>query len=172
MKRYSHFLGLLIAIGISISLFIYRDKLQYFSNLSYFGLFVTSLLTNATVLIPIPYIPVVIVAATILNPFLVSLVVGLGSAIGELTGYLAGASGGGVIKDNPKFKKIEGYMKKYGVWTVFFLSVVPSFLIDVAGIISGATSVPVYKFLLAAWAGKFVRYLIITYVGVLGFGLT
>lgn len=158
-------LGVLIALLLSVAVYISKDYLLGFKNLGYFGLFITSLLTNATVFVPIPYIPVVIVSASILNPIMVSFVVGLGSAIGELTGYLAGASGSVVVKGNEKFQKVEKYMSKYGVWTIFFLSVVPNFIFDVAGIISGATRVPVIKFLFAAWAGKFVRYLLISGAG-------
>ncbi len=171
-KKLAGFLGVFLAIFVSFALYYFRQEIIVFSQLGYLGLFVTSMLTNATVFIPIPYIPVVAVAATILNPFFVALCAGVGSAIGELTGFLAGASGKAFVSDNQRFKKIEVYMSKYGMWTIFFLSFVPNFIIDVAGIVCGATKVPVYKFLVATAAGKFARYLVICYATYFGFQLT
>jgi uncharacterized membrane protein YdjX (TVP38/TMEM64 family) len=56
-------------------------------------------------------------------------------------------------------------MGKYGLWVIFVLAAIPNFLFDLAGIVSGAIKIPVYKFLLVTWAGKFIRYLLIAYLG-------
>ena len=101
----------------------------------------------------------------IFNPFLVGIVSALGATIGELTGYIAGSSGRSIINKEEKLVKVEGWMKKYGLWTIFVLAVIPSPLFDLAGMVSGAGKIPVWKFMLVTLLGKTIKFLVIAFIG-------
>ncbi len=164
-RKYSKYLGLPLAILISVLIFTFRDKFTELKAYGYFGIFLLSVLGNATIILPIPVILAAFLGGGIFNPFWVAVVVSLGSAIGELTGYLAGISGREVIKEKERLIRIREWMNKWGLWIIFFLAAIPNFLFDLAGIVSGASKIPVHRFILVTWAGKFIRYLLIAYLG-------
>jgi len=164
-QKYSKYLGLFLAILLSLSIFILRDKFKALEAYGYLGIFFLSVLGNATIILPIPVILAAFIGGGILNPFWVAVWVSLGASIGELTGYMVGISGRGAIEKKEKLAKIRKWMGKYGLWVIFVLAAIPNFLFDLAGIVSGAIKIPVYKFLLVTWAGKFIRYLLIAYLG-------
>jgi membrane protein YqaA with SNARE-associated domain len=149
--------GLAIAIAISILVFYLGDRVQNFARYGYPGIFVISLLGNATVILPAPSLAIVSVAGSVLNPYLVGLFAGAGSALGELTGYLAGYSGQAAVPDTEQYNRIVNWMRRYGLWVIFVLSVIPNPLFDLAGIAAGALKVPVHRFLLVCWLGKTIK---------------
>ena len=78
----------------------------------YIGVFLASLIGNATIILPLPTLFVIFVAGSILSPFWVGIAGGIGAAIGEMTAYLLGlgiAKGSAAVRKK-KFKKIK---KKY-----------------------------------------------------------
>ena len=114
----------------------------------YPGLFLLNLLSSATLILPAPGLALALAAGATLNPYFVGLAVGSGSTLGELTGYIAGASGRGHGGETiPNYPRVRGWMAKYGLWVIFVLSIVPNPIFDVAGIVAGAMHIPVWKFL-------------------------
>ena len=158
-------IALIFAVSLSVLIFIFRDKFVNFENYGYLGIFVISVLGNATIILPIPVILTAFLGGGIFNPFLVGIVSALGATIGELTGYLAGYSGRAIINKEEKLVKVEGWMKKYGLWTIFVLAVIPNPLFDLAGMVSGAGKIPVWKFLLVTLLGKTIKFLTIAFIG-------
>ena len=75
----------------------FGDQLVDLRGYGYLGVFLISLLGNATVILPVPSLAVVFAGGGVLNPLLVGLVAGVGEPLGELTGYLAGYGGSAVI---------------------------------------------------------------------------
>jgi uncharacterized membrane protein YdjX (TVP38/TMEM64 family) len=150
-------LGLVLALLISASVFVISDRIEQFGLYGYPGVFVISLLGNATIIFPAPSLAVVSVVGSMLNPFLVGLCAGIGEALGELTGYLAGVSGRAVIENRERYERIVKWTHKYGLWVIFGLSVFPNPLFDLAGIAAGALGIPVARFLLVCWAGKTIK---------------
>jgi len=150
-------LGLGIAAAISILVFRISDHVEQFEAYGYPGVFAISLLGNATVILPAPSLAIVSVAGSVLNPYLVGLFAGAGSALGELTGYLAGSSGRAVIQDRERYERMVTWMRRHGLWVIFVLSMVPNPLFDLAGIAAGALQIPVHQFMLACWLGKTVK---------------
>ena len=53
----------------------------------YFGVFLVSLISALTVIIPIPYTLLLYALGSTLDPVLLALSSGLGSALGEVSGY-------------------------------------------------------------------------------------
>lgn len=155
--------SLLVFVGVvSIAIFVFRDKIDTVSNISYLGVFSLCFLANATVLLPAPSLLVAASCALIMNPFLVALFASLGSTCGELLGYTVGS----VSKDlSPGFQKILNKItdKIHKPWLlVFILAALPLPLFDVAGIYSGGTKMNLFKFFAICFLGKFIKMLAYT----------
>jgi len=146
-----------IAVGISVSVYLIGNRVKDFGQYGYPGIFLLNLLSSATIVIPAPGLAVVSVMGSVLNPFLVGLCAGAGDAIGELTGYLAGYGGRAVAEDSEQYERVVGWTQKYGLWVIFVLSVIPNPLFDLAGIAAGALKIPVYRFLIVCWVGKTIK---------------
>jgi membrane protein YqaA with SNARE-associated domain len=155
------------------SFFIWRSGLTYgrFEGLGLLGLFIIALISGATLVLPGPSLIVVFIAGTIYNPFLVGVVMGLGSGLGELTGYIAGLSGKEILPKTDIVLRITKWMHQNGILTIFLLAAIPVGLIDVGGIVAGATRIPVWKFLAPCIAGKIIRFSIGALLGYAGIKL-
>lgn len=158
-------LAFLFVVAVSALIFIYSDRLVQLGAYGYSGLFLLNLLASATLILPAPGIALAFAAGASLNPFLVGLAVGAGSALGELTGYLAGFSGRGIVESDPQYERVHRWMVTHGLWVIFILSIVPNPLFDVAGITAGAMRMPVWKFLGAALPGKVIKATLLALAG-------
>ncbi len=158
-------LVLMLVIALSIFLVIYREKIQALQAYGYPGIFLFSILANATVFIPIPGVLFTSAMATVFNPFWVSVAAGAGAALGELSGYLAGFSGQAVVEDKPRYTKMLKWMEKYGDITILVLAFIPNPLFDMAGITAGILKMPVWKFLTYCVIGKILKMMLFAYFG-------
>ena len=149
--------ALLVVILVSAVALLLRDHLIEYEKYGYLGIFITTLIGSATVILPVPALAIVYVAGSIWNPLLVGLVAGLGDAMGESTGYLAGYAGQGLIESAPLYRWFEKWMLRNGFLTIFFLSVIPNPFFDLAGVAAGASQFPAKWFFLAAWMGKTIK---------------
>ena len=152
---------LILAIGISLAIMWftnqYQQELRNLGNAGYVGLFLISIIGNATLIIPAPVFVVACAAGVVYGPIGVGLVAGLGSALGELTGYMAGAGGKALIPQGRRYEQLTRFMQRHGMLAIFLLGAIPNPIFDVGGLIAGALRMKVWKFILAAWAGKAIR---------------
>ena len=105
-------LTLLLVIAITVVIFLffqrYPEKVKEFENYGYLGAFMISLIGNATILLlPAAVLPMLSAIGVILypvtgpiGPILVGLAGGAGAGIGEISGYMVGYSGRGVVRNN------------------------------------------------------------------------
>jgi len=165
-----------IVLGLSVGLYFLLRYLMAYFNLSVEGLattaylvvFVTTLVSNASIIVPVPiFVAVMITAASKWDPIIVALIASSAGTLGEITGYYAGYLGKKIIvtETTPGYEKLVGWMKRHGPLAVFLLSLQPILPFDIAGLISGASRIPLWKFILACWAGKFPKYLLGCYFG-------
>ena len=161
-------LTILLVIAITVALFLFRDTVAEFQELGYLGAFLISLVANATVILPMPGLLLLIALGTICNPILVGLVGGVGGTIGELTGYIVGRSGRGLTGGEKMYAKAEGWMRKRGFLTIFLFSLFPFLPLDLAGMVAGILRYSLWKFLLACFLGKTVLYIIVIQTGTWG----
>ena len=63
-------------------IFLLRDHLQDLAHFGYFGIFLITLIANATVFLPVPGIAMVFTMGAVFNPLLVAIFAGLGAAAG------------------------------------------------------------------------------------------
>jgi uncharacterized membrane protein YdjX (TVP38/TMEM64 family) len=164
-KNHSKVIFLILSLALSVLIFIFRNKFTLLHGYGLFGLFVLSILGNATIIFPVPVILAAFVAGAVFNPTLVAIVIALGSTIGELTGYLAGYGGEELIGKDEKIQKVKKWMDKYGLWAIFVLAAIPNPLFDLAGIVAGATKVSVYKYFAVVFAGKLIKFSIFAFLG-------
>ena len=166
----SRWLAAAILIGITAaSLWIALNPqwIKFLGQWGYFGAFLISLFASASIILPIPGLPVAMAMGGALNPWLLGLVTGVGSAVGELSGYAAGASGRILITDDqmPHYSRVEAWTRKYGPLTIFVLAVTPFPFFDLAGIVAGVIRMPLWAFFLATAAGKTIKYTIAILIG-------
>jgi len=159
--------ALLFALAITILVFVYRNRLADFSSYGYLGLFVVSVIGNATILLPAPSLAATFLAGGIFNPVLAGVVSGAGMAIGELSGYMAGYGGTAILdpRDLERFEKLQDWMRRHGFLTIFVLSVIPNPIFDLAGVAAGMLHFPLPRFLLACFLGKTAKGLAFALAG-------
>lgn len=157
--------GIILVIAISIVIFLWGNQVENLPIYGYPAIFVLSIIGNATVILPAPGYLLVFAAGSALDPIGIGIVAGLGAALGELTGYIAGASGKGSIEDRPIFQQLEKGMERSGSIVIFLLGVLPNPFFDIGGMLAGATRLPLFRFLMMAWAGKSIRFTIIALSG-------
>jgi membrane protein YqaA with SNARE-associated domain len=100
---------------------------QFAKQYGYFGVFLLSLLGASSIIIPIPYMPFLYLMGSFMDPFLIAVTGGLGSAIGELSGYLAGYYGRHMISEERK-RKMSFAVKifsHYGPLAIFIFAFTP-----------------------------------------------
>jgi len=156
---------LLAVVGMTVVLVINRERIQELQSFGYPGIFLFSILANATIFIPIPGVVFTSAMGAVFNPFWVSIAAGTGAAVGELSGYMAGFSGQAVVENNPRYDRVVGWMQKYGIVTILLLAFVPNPLFDLAGITAGILKLPIWKFLFYCMIGKILKMMIFAYAG-------
>jgi uncharacterized membrane protein YdjX (TVP38/TMEM64 family) len=167
LKWYWILLAALYFIGVAASLVIIRDHIVDFQQYGYLGAFLISLVASATVVFFIPSVPVIFALGGILNPFFIGLAAGLGEGIGEFTGYFAGRSGRAFFKNSSvgMHSRLLKWIKGRGFLTIFISSSIFNPLSSVVGATAGASRYPVWKFFIAVWAGKTLKWTVVAIVG-------
>ncbi|MDA1330337.1 MAG: DedA family protein [Chloroflexi bacterium] len=153
-----------VAISIAIVL-LPEEQATQLERFGYPGIFLLSILSNATVLLPAPGLLVVFSMGARFAPLGIALAAGSGAAIGELSGYLAGFSGQAVIENVGMYKKMVTWMGRNGPLTVLLLAFLPNPFFDLTGIAAGALKMPIRQFLLWCWLGKIGKMLLVSLAG-------
>jgi uncharacterized membrane protein YdjX (TVP38/TMEM64 family) len=159
--------ALLAVIAITVFIYSIRDQAEQMETYGYPGVFLLSLLANATIILPAPGIAITFAAGGVFDPFWVGVAAGTGAALGELTGYLAGYSGRGVLEGTAIYQRLLELTRRFGKWTVLVLAIIPNPFFDVAGAAAGALRMPLPTFLLWATIGKLIKMWAVAYAGAL-----
>lgn len=146
-------------------LFFYFDiDYQRLTTYGYIGLFAISLISAASIVMPMPGAFAITGAGAVLNPVLgipvplmVGIVAGPAEAIGEITGYAAGYGGSVFFRDRPFYPRVHRWMERRGVLTMFLLSSFPNPFVDVAGVAAGAVGMPMTHFMMGVLPGKIFK---------------
>ncbi len=158
-------LAVLFSIGITVAIIAARDSIGKYAAYGYPGVLIISALGNATLILPAPSWAIVFAVGGVLNPYWVGVFAGVGAAVGEMTGYLAGFGGRTVVENRARYQQLEALMDKYGAWLIFALAAIPNPIFDVGGILAGSLKMPWWKFLGAAAAGKTLRFVLLALFG-------
>lgn len=151
----------LITIILCVLSFRYHHQIESLGNYGLFGLFALSVLNNATFMIPVPFASVIGCSVSLkYGAIMIGIVMGLGGAIGEITGYMAGYGGSGIIPNNLTARRIENWVRRWGTLAIVLLALVPNPFFDIGGVVAGMLRMGWLKFIGAAWLGKGLRMLI------------
>ena len=164
-------LAFVAVIIISVYIFSIRDQAEELARYGYPGIFLLSILSNATVILPAPGIIFVFAMGAVLNPLGVALAAGTGAAIGELSGYLAGFGGSAVIERMDLYEGIKSWMEVHpqlSYMAITILAFIPNPFFDLAGIAAGTLRMNVLKFLFCCWIGKTAKMMVFAYAGAKG----
>lgn len=168
-EKHKKYLLIIFSLLISGAIIYFRNDIASLQGYGYLGIFLISVLGNATIVIPAPVVVTAFIGGSIFNPYLVGVITAAGATLGELTGFLAGHGGTAVINESKKYSKIKRWMEKNGFLTISILAAIPNPLFDLAGIVSGVTKYPLYKFLTATLIGKTIKFVIIAVIGSVSF---
>ena len=159
---------LFLIIGIVVTVFVFRDQIQYLYRLGYIGVFLTTMLANATVFIPVPGIMLVFTMGAVFHPLPTAIFGGLGAATGELSGYLLGFSGQALLERSERYDRFYNWLKdhrKLSDLAIFAMAVIPNPFFDLAGLAAGSLKIPILRFWLFCAAGSIIKMLLIAYAG-------
>jgi uncharacterized membrane protein YdjX (TVP38/TMEM64 family) len=160
---------LVVALGLSFLLhhFFSKEELERFAEYGYLGVFLVTLVSSLSVVLPLPGTVVVIAAAGIWNTPLVALVASIGGTLGEVSAYMVGYGGRAFIapEQSERYQTAERWMKRHGGFAIFLFALVPFLIFDFVGIAAGVFRYPLKKFFLFTWLGRLPRSFIECYVG-------
>jgi len=146
-----------LVVAISYVILRFASELQGLAQYGYIGAFLSSLISAASIILPIPGFVVIATIAALPDTSwpLVALASALGNALGESTAYLAGYGGTTIIQPERSklYLRAERWMKRNGYITVFVFALTP-LPFDVVGIAAGALRFPFWKFFLAVLSGR------------------
>ena len=93
----------------------------------YIGIFLVSLIGSLSIVVPVPYTILIFTFGRVLNPTLLALAGGLGSAVGEISGYAIGYLGRAVVSKERQRKMdcFLGIFRRYGPLTIFGFALTP-----------------------------------------------
>ena len=153
-----------------IEIWLQNFAIQY----GYLGIFLISLVGAMSIFVPIPYTIVIFILGGVqdtfgnwlFDPLWIAVAAGIGSAIGEFSGYLLGVGGRKVI--GGRYKKrmdfITKLFKKYGSIAIFVFALTP-LPDDLLFIPLGVMRYSLLRAFVPALLGKFFSNLIIAYSG-------
>ncbi|MCX8127074.1 MAG: VTT domain-containing protein [Dehalococcoidia bacterium] len=167
-QHWKQVLSLVLVVSFSVVLVLNRDVVAQFKGYGYLGIFIISVISSATIVVPVPGMIIVAAMGAVLNPWFVGIVSGVGATIGETTGYFLGYGGRAMVRDDLTYQVMVGWMRRWGGWAIFVLALLPNPLFDVAGVVAGILKYPVWKFYIYGAAGRIPKHLFYAFAGNLG----
>ena len=139
---------------------------QFAHQFGYLGVFIISFIGSVSVVFPVPYTIVIFFLGSSLNPVFVAVSGGLGSALGEFSGYALGYYGRAVVSEERRGKM--DYMVKvfdrYGPVAIFLFALTP-LPDDLLFIPLGVMRYAFWKAFIPALFGKTLMTFILAYSG-------
>jgi uncharacterized membrane protein YdjX (TVP38/TMEM64 family) len=158
----------LAVFTLLVALNLHRLDVGWFQALGYPGVFLLALLGSSTVLLPVPHLAFTFTMGAALNPWLVGLSGGIGDALGEITGYMAGYAVEDLAEQSKLYHELEQWMRRNGDLTIFVLSLFPVPFFDLAAMAGGVVEYPLWRFMLATWLGKSIKAIVAAWAGYYG----
>ena len=175
IRKFPEILGISTLILMSIVIYLFGERaLSYLTGLpSYIGVFLLSFVGACSVIIPIPYTAIIFVLAGKggLNPFLTALSGGLGSGVGEITGWIVGKLTSNALKESRYSRRVDALIKlvemkgRYAVPLLIFLFALTPLPDDALFIALGILNYSLLRALIPCIIGKIAMLYIISFFG-------
>lgn len=143
-------------------------SLQDLEALGYPGLFVLMFVSGGSIFFPVPGMASVLAAGAVWNPALVGLSAGLGNAVGELTGYVAGRAGAAMLEGRHAphwWLVVRAWLQRHAFFIIVLLAMVPNPVFDTVGLLAGSIDYPLRRFWVACVLGNTIKYTAAAYFG-------
>lgn len=154
-------LNVLAYILLPPSLLLRLGRLGYISG------FVVAAIANASVILPVPYYPLIVRLSQALNVWGVILAAAAGSTIGESVTFFVGRTSHSAVQETRINNWIERQLRLS--WRagplLFALAAVPNPAFDIAGLLAGAFGVPFWLFLVLVFLGRIIRMSLVAFAG-------
>lgn len=166
-QKLKYILLFLTSILIIFLSFYFRDELSELGSLGLAGIFIVNIFGSATLFLPAPGIASVFAGGIVFNPLIVAIVASLGSAIGDMVGYLLGHSGKEILfkKNSFWYKVFKEVFHKWGGAFIIIFSFIPNPVFDAVGIFAGIFSFSPWKFFIYVLIGRFLRNILLALFG-------
>ena len=163
---------LLLAASAAIvyAMIQFRSSFTNLGNWGYLGVAIAEFGNSATVIIPTPAPAYTFAMGAVLNPLLTGVIGGVAAAMGEMIGYLIGASGRKVIQQGAVYDRFQALTQRWGGAALFAFAALP-LPFDLAGIWAGTGRYPVGKFLVIVISGKVIKVTTVAMAGYYGLQL-
>jgi membrane protein YqaA with SNARE-associated domain len=140
--------------------------MAHVEEMGLWGIFLTSLLSHATMVARDIFIPLFLALTPIYNPMILGATAGIGGAIGDIIPYLLGLGVAETVeKTGGKAENfVDKWIKKYGLWAVLVVAMTPLPDLPVV-MLAGTRHLPFTKLVLIEATGKTVLYSLGAYVG-------
>jgi membrane protein YqaA with SNARE-associated domain len=146
------------------------EWITYLVQFGYIGVFLISLISALTIIFPIPYTLILYALGSSLDPVLLAISSGLGSSLGELSGYTLGYYGRAIVSEQMK-RRMEFMLKifdRFGIVTIFLFALTP-LPDDLLFIPLGMMRYSLVKAIIPTLVGKLLMSFIIAYSGRVSF---
>ncbi len=168
-------LGLILTVALCVLVVVYWDYIVRASRYGYLGVFFISILSGATIIIPVPGLLVVFTLGSILEPVIVGALAGLGEALGSITIYLTGYGGHRAVEklevvEHHYVIKFEDWLRRRGSIAVFLMSSILNPFFYPFVVVAGAIHFGLVRFFFLCWAGKTIKGIGVAYLGYYGLG--
>jgi membrane protein YqaA with SNARE-associated domain len=155
-----------LAVVLNVLAYYYLppDLARRLGALSYLGVFLITLVANATTVVPTPYIPIVArIATQIDNLPLLIVAAALGSVLGESVAFFIGRSGQTIFAETRLYVWVHRQLQHpWRAFAVLFLfSAPPNPVFDIAGLTAGALGLPYWLFFTAVFLSRMIRFALI-----------
>ncbi len=156
---------LVVAMGGSIAAIPFAGEIREAGWTGFILLFLLSVQSGALFMLP-GFGFASIGAFTIVfgDPWLPALVGTTGQVIGEMVSYLLGATGSPWIRRQQAYRRVEAWIKRWGLLVVFVIAAIPNPVFDIAGAVAGAAGLGWKRFFVASWAGRLIKNVIIAFL--------
>jgi hypothetical protein len=82
-ERFLQIGAIVLTLTLCTSILLYRDQIIEFKQYGYIGLFLISILSSSSIIIPVPGWFIIATMGTVLNPVLVGIISAIGGTIGR-----------------------------------------------------------------------------------------
>ena len=144
------------SLALGFALIYYRDAIAQLGQWGYLGIFFVEMANSATILLPTPGQTYAFALGFTLNPFVLGLIGGVGSALGELTGYYVGTKTGNILQRGPLMARLQRLTAEWGGPCLFLFAAIPA-PFEIAGLWAGTVRYPILRFLFYVALGKILK---------------
>lgn len=159
-------LGMALVFSIIFYLIAQTPSQTFWKNLGYGGVLLLSFIGASSIILPVPYTVVLLSIAPAFEPLPFAAAVGMGSALGEATGYALGYTGRITLgkKEKKKLQAMLRVFRRYGLLAVFLFALTP-LPDDLLFIPLGLMRYGLLSALVVCAFGKFLMALVLAYSG-------